>query len=81
MTRSDDEWADDRDLLQTIYSNSHYEEVYDLDQDVLPAYVQDIRGHVRNEPARILALVTTQHGEKTVQYVGIDGTYGEAHGA
>ena len=75
VTRGDDEWADDRDLLQTIYSNMTYEEVYDLDQDILPDYVEDIRGRVRNEPARILALVTTQNGEKTVQYVGIDGEY------
>jgi hypothetical protein len=74
-TRSDEGWADDRDLLQTVYENTAYEEVYDLDQDVLPAYVEDIRGRVRNEPTRILALVREQHGEKTVQYVGIEGEY------
>jgi hypothetical protein len=77
VTRSDEGWADEGDLLQTIYGNRLYEAVYDLDQDELPDYVEDIRGRVRNEPARLLALVTTQNGDKTVQYVGIDEEYSE----
>lgn len=64
-------WADDLDLLQAIYTNPTYEEVYDLAQDDLQAYVEDIRGRVHDEPARILALVRTEHGAPVVQYVGI----------
>ena len=70
-TRSDEPWHDEHDIIQHIYTSSAYEEVYTLGDDALPAYVEDIRGHVRNEPPLILALVTTQHGEKAVQYLGI----------
>ena len=64
-------WADDLDLLQALYTNPTYDEVYDLAQDDLPAYVNDIRGRVYDEPARILALVRLEHGVPVVQYVGI----------
>jgi hypothetical protein len=64
-------WADDLDLLQALYTHPAYDEVYDLAQDALPAYVEDIRGRVYDEPARILALVRTEQGVPVVQYVGI----------
>jgi hypothetical protein len=69
--RSDTAWADDLDLLQALYTDPTYEAVYDLSQDDLPAYVEDIRGRVYDEPARILALVRMEHGVPVVQYVGI----------
>jgi hypothetical protein len=37
----------------------------------LPAYVEDIRGRVDDEPARILVLVHMAHGVPVVQHVGI----------
>jgi hypothetical protein len=67
----DGQWADDFDLLQALYTHPTYDEVYDLAQDGLPAYVEDIRGRVYNEPARILARVRTENGVPVVQYVGI----------
>jgi hypothetical protein len=64
-------WADELDLLQALYTHPTYTEVYDLAQDDLPTYVEDIRGRVYDEPARILALVRWEHGAPVVQYVGI----------
>lgn len=69
--RSDTAWADDLDLLQALYTHPAYDVVYDLTQDELPAYVEDIRGRVYDEPTRILALVRMEHGVPVVQYVGI----------
>ena len=64
-------WADDFDLLQALYTHPTYDEVYDLAQDELPAYVEDIRGRVFHAPGRILARVRTENGIPVVQYVGI----------
>jgi hypothetical protein len=64
-------WADELDLLQALYTNPTYDEVYDLAQDALPAYVEDIRGQVYDEPACILALVCLKAEGPIVHYVGI----------
>jgi hypothetical protein len=64
-------WADDLDLLQALYTHPTYDAVYDLAQDDLPPYVEDIRGRVYDEPARMLARVRTDNGIPVVQYVGI----------
>jgi hypothetical protein len=60
-------WADDLDLLQALDTHPPYDAVYALAQDALPPYVEDIRGRVYDEPARILARVRTEHGIPVVQ--------------
>jgi hypothetical protein len=72
VIKCDEEWADEADLIEAIYQSPVYEEIYDLTKDMLPAHVEDIRGRVHNEPPRILALVTRQHDEPVVDYVGIE---------
>ena len=64
-------WVDTEDLLnairEAICTTNQGGDIYELGSDELPASVEDIRGRIHNEPARIFAAVI----EGEVTYFGI----------
>lgn len=64
-----DGWEDVDDLLTEITSQNHHVfELADDMLDVLPGQIEDIRGRIHNEPARVFGIV---HPDNSVSYFGI----------
>lgn len=57
-------WADAQDLINEIAATG---DLYELGEDDLPECVEDIRGHIYNQPSRVFALV---NGED-IRYLGV----------
>lgn len=60
-------WADDWDLAQEMAQGAAGE-LLELGTDALPAGVEDIRGRIHNEPARVFVMV---YADGHVSYTGV----------
>lgn len=65
-----DAWADDSGLVAEMAQaiNDQGGELLELGVDELPDGVEDIRGRIHNEPARVFAVV---HADRDATYIGI----------
>lgn len=72
---SADLWADEEDLLSAIRNNISAD-VFELGRDELPEGLEDIRGRIRGQPARVFGYVEEDHGELRATYFGISEAIG-----
>lgn len=61
-----DTWEDEQDLLDAMRNTDFI--LYELGVDDLPGGLEDIRGHIHNEPTRVFGYVDEQDISR---YVGI----------